>query len=111
MDEGGVDYPGISNRHRFQSILARASTDIDPEITEFDRLGPVIRLKQVGRFAPDNADHWLAGGHESDTLPNEHLGIPTANLVEPDEAVVVNMGDLETDLVDVTLDEDRGRMR
>jgi hypothetical protein len=62
----------------------------------------------VDRLAPDDArDHSVASG-DAQALPDEDLWVPTADPHEAQEAVIVDVGDDEPDLVDVADHGQRG---
>ena len=42
---------------------------------------------------------------KSDSLTGQDLRVPPADLVEPDVALGIDMGDLDADLVDMALDQ------
>jgi hypothetical protein len=41
-------------------------------------------------------------------LPDDDLVIPAADLVEPDEPIIIDIGDKEPDLIDMSFDDDAG---
>ncbi len=64
------------------------------------------------RFAANDADHVAVVAGDADALADQDLVVPTADVVEPEIPLLVDVGDQETDLVDVSLDDDdRGSRR
>src|SRR5262249_32672187 len=57
--------------------------------------------EQMDRLLSDDAGHRPAARLEHDPLADEDLGVPAADFAEPQETVVVDVGDDQADLVDV----------
>jgi hypothetical protein len=68
----------------------------------------VLVLEQVDRLAPDDARDVPVAGGDGQALADEDLRIPAADAHEAQEAVVVDVGDDQPDLVDVA-DHGQGR--
>ena len=78
------------------------------ERLELWHLLAVVVLEQVNGLAPDHADHGAISCPQPHPLANQHRGIPAAHAAEPQVTVFVDVGHVETDLVDVT-DDRQGR--
>src|SRR5829696_10305013 len=106
MEKVSVDHGGIARCDALEGIRTIAGADVDPEIPGLGRLFAVLRLQEMTCFPADHAKHVAAIAGDPDALPNTHLVVPAADLVEPQKAVVVDVRDLQSDFVDVSLDHD-----
>ena len=71
---------------------------------ELDHLLALVGLEQVDRFAADDAGDDPVAGADLDPLADQDLRVPAADRGEPEEALLVDVGDREADLVDVADD-------
>ena len=63
----------------------------------------------MNRLAGDDADHGTGPCPDLNALSDQHLRIPAADRVKPQESLVVNVLDEQPDLVAVTGEHDPGR--
>ena len=70
------------------------------------RLGALVLGHLVGWLAADHAVHGALGGLDDEVAAGEELRVHAADLVERDEALLVDVGDDEADLVRVGGDDD-----
>jgi hypothetical protein len=62
----------------------------------------------VLRLAPNHPDYVAAVAADTDALPDQHLVVPPADVVEPEKPLLVDVCDQQTDFVDVPFDDDDG---
>ncbi len=78
---------------------------------QLDHLLALVGFEQVDRFAADDAGDDPVAGADLDPLADQDLRVPAADRGEPEEALLVDVGDREADLVDVADDrQQRGRV-
>src|SRR5688572_28882424 len=63
----------------------------------------------MNRLLPDDAEDVALASKEADALPHQHLRIPPPDRSDVRETLVVDVLHDEADLVDVTIEHDRGR--
>jgi hypothetical protein len=102
------DHRGIADPDALQRLVAVGGADVDVEAVELDRLLSLIVLQQMHRLATDDADHRPVLRLDLDPLSDQDLGVPASDWREVGEALVVDVGDREPDLVDVAHDGDQG---
>ena len=66
-------------------------------------------LEQVDRLAADDAGHRAVLALDLDPLADQDLRVPAADRGEPEEALLVDVGDDQADLVDVADDGEQRR--
>ena len=71
---------------------------------ELGRLLAVVALHQVDRLLADDARDAALARHHLDALADEDHRVPAADADEPEEALFVDVGDEQPDLVDVADD-------
>ncbi len=91
---------------RFSASLAAAGADVDEELVEFRHLRFFAPVLHVDGERADDAEHLAVAAVDVDALAPRQAGIVPAHAAEPDEAVVVDVLDLEGDLVGVALHHD-----
>ena len=107
LDRVGGDHADVADPHHLTGLVAVLGPDVEVQVLQCRRLLPVGALHQVNRLtADDPRDHAVAGG-QPDALADQHDLVPAADLTEAQEAVVVDVGDVDADLVDVTDDGQR----
>src|ERR1700749_894426 len=60
----------------------------------------------MDRFSTDHPDQIAVARAQLHPLADQHARVPAAHLAEPEVAVVLDVGDVEADLVDVAHDGD-----
>src|SRR6185312_6398123 len=102
LDRLRVDHRDVSDADRRARLLAVARADVDVHRLDLRDLRALVALQQVDRLLADDAFDRPPARVEHDPLADEDLGVPAADFPEPQEAVVVDVGDDQADLVDVT---------
>ena len=97
----GGDDDRVADPDQLSRLVAVGGADVDVEAFQLDDLLALVGVEQVDRLAPDNARHQAVPSPHLDPLPDQDLRIPTADRSEPEEALLVDVGDDEADLVDV----------
>ncbi len=81
------------------------------KLLELDDLLSLLFLEQVDGLSPGDPGDRTVLGDDLDSLADQDLRVPAADGAEPDEALVVDVGDDEADLVHVASDrEERLRL-
>jgi hypothetical protein len=106
LDDPGIDHPRIADTKPCLGIGTSRDADIDPQILELHRLFAVLALDEVDRLATNHAEHVAFASRETDTLTDQDLRIPAADRADPHETLVVDPGDDDPDLVDVSGEHD-----
>ena len=83
--------------------------DVDVQSFQFDDLLALVGLEQVDRLAADDAGDEAVAAPHLDPLADQDLRVPAADWREPEEALLVDVGDDEADLVDVADHGDQRR--
>ncbi len=102
----GVDHDRVADAHHAQRLVAVSGADVDVKPLDLDDLLALLVLEQVDWLAADDAGHRAVLGVDRDSLADENLRVPAADGGEPGEALLVNVGDRQADLVDVADDGD-----
>ena len=108
---GRADHGGVADPHQLARGIAVLGADVDVKLLELDDLLSLLFLEQVDRLSPRDAGDRPVLGDDLDPLADQDLRVPAADGAEPDEALVVDVGDDEADLVHVPGDrEERLRL-
>ena len=103
----GADHDRVADADQRLGLLAVGGTDVDVHRFQFDDLFALVHLQQVDRLAAGDAgDDPVAPAH-LDPLADQDLRVPAADRLEPEEALLVDVGDDQADLVDVADDRDQ----
>ena len=86
-----------------------ARADVDPLVGDVGRLAALSLGDQVHRAPADDAVDCTPATLDDDGAPGQQQRIDAAQLVEVDEAVLVDPGDLQADLIGVGGDHDLRR--
>jgi hypothetical protein len=106
LDRLAGDDRDVADPHHPAGVVAVAGADVDVQVLELRHLLALVGLEEVDRLLADHAgDPPLARRH-LDALADEDHRVPAADLAEPQQPVVVDVGDDQPDLVDVTEDRD-----
>jgi hypothetical protein len=103
----GGDHRRVADPDHLQGAVPVGGADVDVEALQLDRLLAIVLLEDVNRLAPDDADHGALAGLDLDPLADEDLRVPAADRREVEEALLVDVGDHEPDLVDVAEDREQ----
>src|SRR5215203_2209010 len=106
MEKVSVDHGRIARCDALEGIRTIAGADVDPEIPGLGRLFAIFRPQEMTSLPADHTKHVADIAGDPDALPDKHLIVPAADLVEPQKAVVVDVRDLQSNFVDVSLDHD-----
>ena len=107
----GGDHDRVADPDQLRRLVAVGGADVDVEALQLDDLLALVGFEQVDRFAADDAGNDPVGGADLDPLADQDLRVPAADRGEPEEALLVDVGDREADLVDVADDrQQRGRL-
>ncbi len=108
-DESAVGHDGVAHADAGGLGLGFVGgADVDVHVLFLDHLAALVGREQVGGLGPDDADDVAPVGLDDDALGEEGLIPPAAELEELEEAVVVDVGDDEADLVHVAGEHDAG---
>jgi len=92
---------GVADAHAIPYLVARPRAHVDPQVAQFDFLVALVALHQVDRPPSDPAQDRPRRGVDVDALAGRDDGVVPADRSEIDEAVVVDIGHHETNLVDM----------
>jgi hypothetical protein len=106
LDKIGIDHSGVADSHSRRSIGSSGCTNVDPQVARLDSFVCFVAPYEMSRFSANYAEHIASSSRDSDSLADDDSIVPSANLIEPKEALIVDVGDHQPDLVDVTLDHD-----
>ncbi len=102
---------GSPTRTSSARLVAVGGADVDVEALQLDHLFALLGVEQVDRLAADDAGDEAVRAAHLDPLADQDLRVPAADRGEPEEALLVDVGDDEADLVDVADDgEQRARL-
>src|SRR5262249_37080265 len=76
--------------------------DVDPQVGDLRNLVALVGLHQVNGLLADDPEHGTALAKERDALTDEHLRVPPADPREVEVPVIVDVGDLYADFVDMS---------
>ncbi len=99
-----VDHARVADPHALARLVARGGADVDVQALELGARLALILFELVDRLAADYAAHLTVTCGQHDALPDQLDRIPAADLPEAQEALVVDVGDVDADLVDVADD-------
>ena len=104
LDRLAGDDRDVADAHAAARVLAVAGADVDVQVLELRRLLALVGLEQVDRLLADDAGDAPVARRDLDALPDEDHRVPAADRPEPQQALVVDVGDDQADLVDVADD-------
>lgn len=99
-------HAGCANINEGQCLVAVPRPDVDPEIVHLAEFVPRSLIHEVNRLFADHPRNWTLLPQQHDALPDEDLGIPATDGIEPADPVVVDMDHHDADLVDVAGEHD-----
>ena len=105
----GGDHHRVADPDQLRGLLAVGGADVDVHALQLDDLFALVGLEQVDRLAPGDAGHEAVLAADLDPLADEDLRVPAADRREPEEALLVDVGDDQADLVDVADDRQQRR--
>ena len=88
--------------------VAVLGADVDVHLAQLDHLLALLLLEQVDRLAPDHALDSALAPLDQDPLSDEDLRVPAPDRGEVGKPLLVDMGDHQTDLVDVADNREQG---
>ena len=97
----GGDHDRVADPDQRLGLLAVGGADVDVHALQLDDLFALVGLEQVDRLAPDDAGDEPVLAADLDPLADEDLRVPAADRGEPEESLLVDVGDDQADLVDV----------
>jgi hypothetical protein len=97
----GGDHHRVADPDHLGCDVAVLGADVDVHPFQLDHLFALLGLQQVDRLAPDHSRHEPVLGPHLDPLADQDLRVPAADRGEPEEALLVDVGDDQPDLVDV----------
>ena len=100
----GGDHDWVADADQLSGLVAVGDTDVYVQALQLDHLLALVGVEQVDRLAADDTGHQSVPAANLDPLADEDLRVPTADRGEPEEALLVDVGDDEADLVDVADD-------
>ena len=97
----GGDHDRVADPDQLGRLVAVGGADVDVQALQLDHLLALVGLEQVDRLAADDAEHRPVLAAHLDPLADQDLRVPAADRGEPEEALLVDVGDDQPDLVDV----------
>ena len=97
----GGDHNRIADADQLLFAIAIGGADIDVQAVELHRGLLLLLLEHVDRLAPDDPGDRAVPRLHPDPLTDEDLRVPAPDRSEVEEALLVDVGDEEPDLVDV----------
>ena len=97
----GGDHDRVADADQLGGLLAVGGADVDVHALQLDHLLALVGLEQVDRLAADDAGDEAVLAAHLDPLADQDLRVPAADRGEPEEALLVDVGDDQPDLVDV----------
>jgi len=98
----------IADRHPPQCLLLRTGADIDPDLMNLRNFLAVAFVHEVDRALARDALDWPCGGLNDDPAAGNHCAIMTADCVEVNEAVLVDVGDDQAEFVHMSGEHEHG---
>ena len=106
-----IDHRHVTDADQASSLVAIDGADVDVEILDLGYLLAIVFLEQMDRLSPDHAGHRTVAGGDAHALADQHHRVPATDLTEAQEPAVVDVGNVNADLVDVTDHRQRGSAR
>ena len=100
----GRDRDRVADADQRRGLVAVGGADVDVEALQLDDLLALVGVEQVDRLAADDTRYEPFAAADLDPLADQDLRVPAADRGEPEEALLVDVGDDEPDLVDVADD-------
>jgi len=104
---GRGQHGGIAEAHGRKRVVAVVSPDVEMEVSHLDRL--LLLAPPHVPFRLDDALNPASAREDLDALSDQHLGRPAAEATEEENAVVVDVGDDQADLVNVAEEREQRR--
>ena len=105
----GGDHDRVADPDQLLGLVAVGGADVDVQPLQLDDLLALVGFEQVDRLAADDAGHEAVLAADLDPLADQDLRVPAADRGEPEEALLVDVGDDQADLVDVADDRQQRR--
>src|SRR6185503_18592402 len=99
---------GIADPHAALRLDAARSPDVDPQVFGFGDLVPVVLLHEVNGAFPNDPRYRAVATEQEDPLSHEDLMVPSADSLETQVSLVIDVGDHYPDLIDVASEHDSG---
>ena len=109
VQEIAVDDGRISSGDPSERVGPIGRADVDPEIFGFDSLFAIFWTKNVTGLPSNHAKNVPVVSGDADALSDQYLGIPTADRIEPEVSLGIDVGDQQSDFVDVPFNHDNRR--
>ncbi len=111
LDGVGVDHRDVADPHARAGVIAVARADVDVQVSDLRDLLALLLAQQMDRLLADDAGDLALTRAEHDALADEDLRVPAAYGGEPQVALIVDVCDDQSDLVDVAHHEQPPRRR
>jgi hypothetical protein len=102
LDHPGRQHPRVTDPELPLGLGPVGGPDVDPQSLDLGDLLPVVLVHDVDRLLAHDAGDRATAPQQLHPLTDEHLRVPPADGIEADESLVVDVGDHDADLVDVT---------
>ena len=106
VDGADVDHREVADAHELLRLVAVLGADVDDHVLELGCLLAVFLLHQVHGLAPDHPADLPTPRGEGHPLGDEDHRVPAAEAAEVEIAVVIDVGHVQADLVDVPDDRE-----
>ena len=106
----GGDHDRVADADQRGGLVAVGGADVDVQALQLDDLLALLGVEQVDRLAADDAGDEAVPAAHLDPLADQDLRVPAADRGEPEEALLVDVGDDQADLVDVADDGEQRRV-
>src|SRR5262249_39787345 len=107
LDRAGIDHRDVPDSHERARLVAVLRADVDVQVLELGCTLAVLFLEQMDRLSAYHSGHLAFARGDDDALRDQHERVPPSDLAEFQVAVVVDVGDVQSDLVDVSDDGNR----
>ena len=107
--EAKLDGHGVADADRLQGLFLVGRADVEPQVLHLRHLLPLFLGQQMDWLAGDDAEDRPLGGPDGHPLADQHFGVPAADRLNIEEALVVDVLDDQADLVAVAGQHDPQR--
>src|SRR4029077_16017893 len=105
-----VDHRDVADPDHAASLIGVLGPDVDVEVLALELLAALLLAQQVDRLATDHASHLAVPRRDPHALSDEHGRVPASHRPNAQIPLAVDVGDVETDLVDVADDRQLGSL-
>ncbi len=108
LERDAVDHDRVADADQLLGLFTAVDAEVDVHLLELDDLLALLGVEQVDRLAAGDTGHGAVVAGDGDPLADQYLWVPATDRGEVEEALLVDVGDDQADLVDVADDGDMG---